>query len=89
MSKITVEKPSKEKLAEMKTGTWGDWGCCVSEFDWHYDDRETCYILEGRVEVEAEGEIVSFGPGDLVVFPKGLSCRWKVTEPVRKKFRFG
>ncbi|HOK78766.1 MAG TPA: cupin domain-containing protein, partial [Verrucomicrobiota bacterium] len=39
--------------------------------------------------VEAEGKSVSFGKGDLVVFPQGLSCVWKVAEPVRKHYRFG
>lgn len=58
-------------------------------FDWHYDETETCYLLEGRVTVEAEGKSVSFGKGDLVVFPQGLSCVWKVAEPVRKHYRFG
>jgi len=31
--------------------------------------------------VTYSGESVSFGAGDYVVFPKGLSCVWKVTKP--------
>ncbi len=68
---------------------WPTWGCEASTFDWTYSDQETCYLLEGRVTVEAAGQSVSFGKGDFVVFPKGLKCIWKVTEPVRKRYRFG
>jgi len=32
---------------------------------------------------------VSFAAGDLVVFPKGLSCVWQVKKPVRKYYVFG
>ena len=27
-------------------------------------------------------------PGDLVRFPKGMSCTWKVTQPIRKHYNF-
>ena len=65
------------------------WGCGVSEFDWHYDEREQCILIEGEVTVEYDGGSVSFGAGDYVVFPEGLSCVWKVTKPVRKHYEFG
>ncbi|MCL2566440.1 MAG: cupin domain-containing protein [Defluviitaleaceae bacterium] len=64
------------------------WGCEVSEFDWYYDNEETCLLVEGEVEVLYEGRSVSFGIGDLVTFPKGLNCVWKVTKPVRKHYIF-
>jgi len=32
---------------------------------------------------------VRIGTGDLVTFPKGLSCQWEVRSPVRKHYRFG
>jgi uncharacterized protein len=31
---------------------------------------------------------VSFGPGDLVVFPNGLECTWHVHEGVVKHYNF-
>jgi hypothetical protein len=34
------------------------------------------------------GEAVTVGQGDLVTFPDGMSCTWKVTKPVRKHYRF-
>ena len=35
------------------------------------------------------GETVSFGKGDLVTFPQGLSCTWQVKKNVRKHYKFG
>lgn len=87
--KIEVRKPTQQELNSLGVSSWPIWTCGVSTFDWHYDEKETCYLLEGRVTVEAEGRSVSFGKGDLVVFPQGLSCVWKVAEPVRKHYRFG
>lgn len=87
--KIEVRKPTQQELNSLGVSSWPIWTCGVSMFDWHYDETETCYLLEGRVTVEAEGKSVSFGKGDLVVFPQGLSCVWKVAEPVRKHYRFG
>lgn len=87
--KIEVHKPTAEELKILGALSWPIWTCGVSTFDWSYSDKETCYILEGQVTVEAGGQSVSFGKGDLVVFPQGLSCVWKVTSPVRKHYRFG
>lgn len=89
MAHITVTKPSQHALEELGVGNWPIWTCGVSKFDWHYDDRETCYLLEGRVTVTAGEQTVSFGPGDLVVFPQGTDCTWNVSVPVRKHYRLG
>jgi len=87
--KVLVERPTDEKIAALGAKAWPIWECGVSEFDWSYDERETCLVLEGEVEVATPTETVRFGAGDLVVFPTGLSCRWKVKRPVRKHYRFG
>ena len=86
---IEVRKPFDGELQNRGILSWPIWTCEPSSFDWTYDEKETCYILEGRVTVETEGGSVSFGKGDLVVFPKGLSCVWNVHEAVRKHFEFG
>lgn len=89
MSNIQVEKPDEGKLKAMGIDSWGIWECEPSTFPWHYDDKETCYFLEGRVKVKtADGE-VEIGRGDLVVFPRGLDCTWEVVEKVKKHYRFG
>jgi len=83
---ITVRKPTETEKAEMSTKSV--WGCEVSEFDWHYDSEETCLLIEGEVTVTYDGGAVSFGAGDYVIFPKGLSCVWKVSKPVKKYYIF-
>jgi len=85
--KIEVRKPSEKEKTEMKKNPI--WECEPKTFPWHYDDKETCLILEGKVKVKAGKEEASFGPGDLVIFPKGLSCEWTVIEKVRKHYIFG
>ena len=84
---IVVKKPSKSEVLEMSTHPV--WACGVSEFDWYYDLEETCMLTQGEVTVSHDGGSVSFGAGDYVVFPKGLSCVWKVSKPVRKHYFFG
>jgi uncharacterized protein len=90
MPKIQKEKPDQQKLDQLGIKNWGTWECEPSEFPWKYDDREICYVFEGRVTVETpDGEKVQIGPGDLVTFPKGLQCTWTVHETIRKVYRFG
>jgi len=85
---ILVRKPNDREIAAMKTKPV--WTCEASEFEWHYDEKETCLLIEGEVVVKhGANESVSFAAGDLVVFPKGLSCVWQVKKPVRKYYVFG
>lgn len=87
---IIVRKSDTKEAQACKA--WPIWTSAVCDFDWEYDDRETCLILEGQVTITdrpASGHSVSFGAGDLVVFPKGLKCIWKVGKPVRKHYNFG
>ena len=84
---ITVRKPTEAEIEEYYRKP--TWGCGVSEFDWYYDDRETCILTEGEVTVEYNGTSVTLGAGDFVTFPQGLSCVWKVTKPVQKHYQFG
>jgi len=88
MQHITVEKPTKERLAGLGVERWPTWECEPGTFDWSYDSPETCYILEGRAKVTTPSGDVEFGKGDLVRFPEGLHCTWTVIERVRKKYSF-
>ena len=83
---IIVKKPNDDEKKRMQAQA--TWGCEVSVFDWHYDSEETCLIIEGEVTVDYNGKSVSFGVGDMVIFPKGLSCVWKVTRAVKKYYVF-
>jgi len=86
---IKIEKPDDQRLGSLGTKTWPIWTKEPSTFDWHYDDEETCYFLDGDVEVTTSEGTVRMGQGDLVTFPRGLSCTWKVHKAVRKHYRFG
>ncbi len=84
-----IRKPTSAEKEVCKS--WPIWTCGVSEFEWEYTQTEKCLILEGRVTVTDfpdSGNAVRFGPGEYVVFPNGLKCIWKVTEPVKKHYEF-
>ncbi len=86
---IKIEKLSPEEINQKNIYSWPVWEKEISEFDWHYDETEICYLLEGEVQVSTEaGATITFGKGDYVTFPQGLSCRWKITSPVKKHYTF-
>ena len=91
MQPIKIEhNPTTSRVNELDATSWPIWEKEVSEFPWHYDEKETCYLLEGDVTVAPEGgEPVRFGKGDLVTFPGGMSCTWVVHKAVRKHYKFG
>jgi uncharacterized cupin superfamily protein len=61
------------------------WECSVGSFVWHYGEDETVYIISGEVFISTEnGEERRLGQGDMAVFPGGVSCKWRVTAPVKK-----
>ncbi len=90
MANMKKKKPSEEELEKLGVKSWGTWSKEKSTFDWSYSDTETCYLLEGEVEVEDPdtGEKIEFGKGDLVQFNKGLKCKWNVKKPVHKHYTF-
>jgi uncharacterized protein len=91
MSNIkVVHHPTEDELKKLGVKQWGIWTKEESEFPWHYDEKETCFFLEGDVVVIPEnGEPVEMGAGDLVTFPEGMACTWKVRKAVKKHYCFG
>ena len=89
MSNIVIKQLSDVEIDNMGILNWPIWTCEVSEFPWQYDVEESCLILDGEVYVAASSDTVQIKAGDFVVFPKGLSCVWKVTKPIRKHYQFG
>ena len=86
---IQIKKLTNNEIAKQKIHTWPIWTCGVSEFDWEYTEQESCLLLEGEVEVTTATKTVKISVGDFVVFPEGLKCRWRVTQPVKKHYKFG
>ena len=68
--------------------SWSVWECEPSTFDWHYDSIENAYLFEGKVRVKTKDEEVEVKAGDYVTFPQGLDCTWKISEKIRKVYRF-
>ena len=49
---ILVKSPCPEStFEELGIKSWPIWTCDVSSFDWAYEDKETCLLLEGEVTV--------------------------------------
>lgn len=82
---IFVRRALQEEFEYMK---WADtWESDCTTFDYCYETDETCLITKGSATVKYDGKEVSFGEGDLVVFPKGLKCTWIVHTPIKKFLR--
>ncbi|RKY33254.1 MAG: cupin, partial [Candidatus Omnitrophota bacterium] len=47
--KVTVQKLSQEEIKAKKIPSWPIWEKEVSRFNWHYDQTEECYLLQGKV----------------------------------------
>jgi uncharacterized cupin superfamily protein len=56
----------------------------LSEFVFHRD--ETIHVLEGRVEIEVDGERLDLRAGDVASFRRGAQTRWRVHAPFREFF---
>ncbi|KAK3031455.1 hypothetical protein RJ639_036515 [Escallonia herrerae] len=89
---IECEKQANVTLKTVIHDSLSDvmWGCEPSKFPWTYSSKETCFLLKGKVKVYPDGsdEAVEIGAGDLVEFPKGMSCTWDVSEAVDKHYNF-
>ena len=80
-----------KQVEEQGIRSWPTWGCQPSTFPWTYTESETCYLLEGDVTVTPDDksiEAATFGTGDLVMFPCGMSCTWEVRKAVNKHYKF-
>jgi uncharacterized cupin superfamily protein len=89
MSNIVVENtPSQQQLQALGVAKWPTWQKEVSVFPWVFPEQETAYILEGQCVITPEnGAPVTFGKGDLVAFPAGMTCSWEVKQPLRKHYK--
>jgi uncharacterized protein len=86
---ITVEKnPAQSRLDALNVTKWPTWQKEVSTFPWTFYEQEIAYILEGEcVITPADGALVSFGKGDLVTFPAGMTASWQVIKPLHKHYQ--
>ncbi|MCD6122656.1 MAG: cupin domain-containing protein [Spirochaetales bacterium] len=85
---IEIKQLSENEKKKMGIDSWSIWEKEISEFDWSYSMEERCYILEGKAVIKTTAGEVEIKKGDFVIFPKGLECTWKITEPIKKHYNF-
>ena len=86
---IVIKKPTDQEIETAKT--WPIWQSDPATFDWDYTQTETCLLIEGKVTVTdrpATENSVTFTAGDMVIFPEGLPCIWKIEQAVKKYYDF-
>lgn len=88
-NQIKVEKhPKKSRLEALGINKWPTWQKEVSAFPWTFPEQEIAYILEGEcVITPTGGTAVTFGKGDLVTFPAGMTAHWEVKKPLHKHYQ--
>ena len=53
---VVDNNPKPEMLAMVGVRNWPTWSCKVSEFPWHYDETEMCYVIKVRWDHEGSTE---------------------------------
>ena len=89
--KVVITSPcSASKIIQYGLKSWPIWECEPSKFQWFYEDKEICLIIEGQAIITTQKrEIHEIKAGDLVEFPAGLSCEWDVKKSIKKHYRLG
>ena len=85
-----VHNAPEDELRKLRVRGRPVWTKEVSEFPWHYDERETSYIPGGAKWL---GHPMTVDPLPWIPrpgrFPRDLSCTWQVRKGVRKHYNFG
>ncbi len=86
---ITVEKnPAQSHLESLGVSKWPTWQKEVSVFPWIFHEQEVAYILDGECVITPIGGVpISFGKGDLVTFPAGMTANWEVKQALHKHYQ--
>ena len=89
--KVLITSPcSASVIIQYGIKSWPIWECEPSKFQWNYNDKEICLIIEGQATISTKkGDIYVIKSGDLVEFPAGLNCDWEVTKSIKKHYRLG
>ena len=91
MAKVFIKSPcSASVIIQYGIKNWPIWECEPSNFLWDYSEKEICLIIEGEANIKTDtGESYFIQSGDLVEFPEGFSCEWRVIKSIKKHFRLG
>lgn len=87
---IHIPQIDEQKINELGCRNWPIWTHPEAVFDYTYDENEHCLFLEGEVVVTSQDgqQSVRIVAGDLITFPKGLSCTWDIKQAVKKHYLF-
>ena len=88
---VLIKSPSSASvIIQYGIKNWPIWEGELSKFSWHYNEKEICLIIEGEASIKTEeGKSYIIKSGDLVEFPKGISCEWQITKKIKKHYRLG
>ena len=90
MKIINTSSSSASTIIKYGIKSWPIWECEPSKFQWNYDDKEICLIIEGQAKISTKkGDIYFIKAGDLVEFPAGLYCELEITKSIKKNYRLG
>jgi uncharacterized cupin superfamily protein len=61
------------------------WECTAGHFNWHFNRDEVIFALSGKAFIiDADGSERCMAAGDVVFFPAGTSCSFRVDDHFRK-----
>ena len=74
--KVLITSPySASLIIQYGIKSWPIWEYEPSKFQWNYDDKEICLIIDGQAKISnKKGDNYVIKAGDLVEFPGGLNC---------------
>ena len=55
MSILVISHCPESTVEELGIKNWTIWTCEASSFDWTYEEKEICLLLDGEVTVTPEG----------------------------------
>ena len=90
ITKVVQEATSEKKTADCgfekhidPSGIIGIKTSTVKCFEWTLTYDEYDIVLEGTLEIEIDGRIVSGGPGDIIYIPKGSHIHFQTKDKCR------
>jgi len=89
MTKVIATRPSQHALEELGVKNWPMQSSEVAIYPQHYEEKETCYLLEGEADIVVGEDRMTVHAGDLVIFSAGMDCIWEVHHPITKRYQVG
>ena len=88
-SMVTEGKPgSRSKTLSVSKDRLSDvllWECTAGQFNWHFVRDEVIFALSGKAYIiQADGTERCMAAGDVIFFPAGTSCSFRVDDHFRK-----